>query len=81
MREGRNIKRQKMLEEGEKIDVPNPLPAISSILDPYVMAPPPAIGAQQPLDEVGKKKGRGRQQMVHTASHGTLPMAALEDAV
>jgi hypothetical protein len=25
--------------------------------------------------------GRGRKQIVDTATHGTLPMAALEDAV
>lgn len=67
--------------------VPNPLPAVSSVLDPYVTAtmgmPPPganAAGGQVP-QAASKARGRGRQQMVHTATHGTLPMAALEDAV
>mmetsp|Transcript_36168 Transcript_36168/g.87295 ORF Transcript_36168/g.87295 Transcript_36168/m.87295 type:complete len:1009 (-) Transcript_36168:436-3462(-) len=127
VREGRNIKRQKMAQISRKVapvptaavsasapaagalpsasrpaavssalepaneefPVPNPLPSVSSILDPYVtstmgMPPPPApapgtVAAQAQA----KKKGgqRGRQQMVHTATHGTLPMAALEDAV
>lgn len=84
VREGRTSKRQKMAQakrdKKKQSDVPNPLPAISSILDPYVMAPP-VLGVQ-PQDQVeGKKKTRGRQQLVQTATHGTIPMAALEDAV
>lgn len=68
-------------EGGEKGDhelVPNPLPSVSQILDPY-MPPPPPPGA--PLAAPGRVGGPGRQQLVHTATHGTLPMAALEDAV
>jgi SHAQKYF class myb-like DNA-binding protein len=84
VREGRTYKRQKMLEGKNKVppsDVPNPLPSISSLLDPYVMAPP-VMGVQPMEVEDGKKrKSRGRQQLVNTATHGTLPMAALEDAV
>lgn len=67
-------------------EVPNPLPSVSNVLDPYVTTnaavlmrnahAPGAAGAAQ-----GKKNGRGRQQLVHTATHGTLPMAVLEDAV
>jgi len=37
----------------------------------------PGVAAAGP----GKHHGRGRQQLVHTATHGTLPMAVLEDAV
>lgn len=95
--------------------VPNPLPAISQVLDPYVsvvasvasssttsmgtgMPPPPSTLASAPAPfgsvtatsttagNSGAAKTsavvqRGRQQLVHTAGHGTLPMAALEDAV
>ncbi|KAL7554580.1 hypothetical protein ACHAWF_019042 [Thalassiosira exigua] len=109
VREGRNVKRQKTAEvkrkgragsdasAGSVALVPNPLPAVSAVLDPYVMTaaagvPPPAPapapgGTQQPSTTIqgqapqAKKKGRGRQQLVQTATHGTLPMAALEDAV
>lgn len=120
VREGRNVKRQKMAQNGRKVapapvarapppaaaprpaavpsalepfneeyPVPNPLPSVSSILDPYVtstmgMPPPPAPapGTAAAQAQIKKKGGqRGRQQMVHTATHGTLPMAALEDAV
>mmetsp|Transcript_17566 Transcript_17566/g.30973 ORF Transcript_17566/g.30973 Transcript_17566/m.30973 type:complete len:667 (-) Transcript_17566:429-2429(-) len=69
----------------EEYQVPNPLPAVSNVLDPYVatttmgMRPVPAAGTAAAA--AAKKNGRGRQQMVHTATHGTLPMAALEDAV
>ena len=110
VREGRNVKRQKIAElkrkggggggdapvadaalpsdpvavaaagDGKEDHpvVPNPLPSLSKILDPY-MPPPPPPGA--PLAAPGRVGGRGRQQLVHTATHGTLPMAALEDAV
>jgi len=107
VREGRNVKRQKIAEakrnaKGEaaasapsslpsikedvpgKFDVPNPLPAVSQVLDPYVvtteMAPPPA-NATGAANSTKNPVVRGRQQMVNTATHGTLPMAALEDAV
>lgn len=110
-------------------DVPNPLPSVSAVLDPYVQsmphhhhhhhaaqagAPPGAVPVQayhpgqalQPYPQqhapvasapapvssataaapVAANKPpaanpRGRAQMVQTATHGTLPMAALEDAV
>ena len=86
MREGRNVKRQKIAEarrnggataatSGGDGGVPNPLPAISNILDPYV----PSVASAAAV--AGAKKGRGRQQIVQTATHGSLPMAALEDAV
>ncbi|KAL7528336.1 hypothetical protein ACHAXR_002390, partial [Thalassiosira sp. AJA248-18] len=69
----------------EEYQVPNPLPAVSNVLDPYVTTtmgmPPPPAPASNAAAQQAKKKGRGRQQMVHTATHGTLPMAALEDAV
>eukprot|EP00804_Cyclotella_cryptica_P001210 CCRYP_012717-RA/>CCRYP_012717-RA protein AED:0.01 eAED:0.01 QI:942/1/1/1/1/1/2/276/600 len=90
VREGRNWKRQKMVEEklqGNVTDIPNPLPSISNILDPYVMPPPvpgavpPVVSAEAGAEKVNANKSRGRQQLVHTATHGTLPMAALEDAV
>ena len=72
---GGNAKQQQI-----STTIPNPLPAISNVLYPYVMAPPPVLGGM--LDAEGKKKGtRGRQQLVKTATHGTLPMHALEDAV
>ena len=96
VREGRTYKRQKGVEMKKKMKqgeggtdkqqqqqtftIPNPLPAISNVLHPYVMAPPPVLGGV--FDSEGKKKGtRGRQQLVKTATHGTLPMHALEDAV
>lgn len=86
VREGRNVKRQKIAEgrrnggataatSGGDGGVPNPLPAISNILDPYV----PSVASAAAV--AGAKKGRGRQQIVQTATHGSLPMAALEDAV
>ncbi|KAL7483966.1 hypothetical protein ACHAW6_009777 [Cyclotella cf. meneghiniana] len=91
VREGRNWKRQKMLEDklngqGKAVDIPNPLPSISKILDPYVMAPPVpgaglSVASQQSAEKTNTIKNRGRQQLVNTATHGTLPMAALEDAV
>jgi len=88
----------------EEYQVPNPLPAVSSVLEPYVstaaavlgMRPAPVASTSivvpkqqqtggQPLakNTSGKKsqQQRGRQQLVHTSTHGTLPMAALEDAV
>lgn len=87
VREGRNWKRQKMVEaklQGAATGIPNPLPSISNILDPYVMAPP-VPGAVPPVasevDAEKTNKSRGRQQLVNSATHGTLPMAALEDAV
>jgi hypothetical protein len=40
---------------------------------------PPVLGEEN--GEGKRKKTRGRQQLVNTATHGTLPMAALEDAV
>lgn len=66
--------------------MPNPLPSVSNVLDPYVnatmgMPPPPKLQNNAPSQQGAKQNGRGRQQMVHTATHGTLPMAALEDAV
>lgn len=63
--------------------VPNPLPSVSQILDPYMPPPPPpgAPLAAPPGRVGGGRRGGGRQQLVHTATHGTLPMAALEDAV
>ena len=81
--------------------VPNPLPSISSVLDPYVvvsttvnncvgMPPPPSAPSVAPVappvagganTNNNNKAQRGRQQLVNTATHGTLPMAALEDAV
>lgn len=69
--------------------VPNPLPSVSQVLDPYVMATHPLPSLPTPvLDRRGIggggsviTNGRGRKQIVHTATHGTLPMAALEDAV
>ncbi len=98
VREGRNVKRQKIAELKRKGDaaaaqlsaaattsvndehqsVPNPLPSISQILDPYM---PPNLPGGAPLAAPGRVARRGRQQLVHTATHGTLPMAALEDAV
>ena len=70
--------------------VPNPLPSVSQVLEPYVMVshshPPPAA----PMLDRGigggsgfgvTSNGRGSKQIVHTATHGLLPMAALEDAV
>mmetsp|Transcript_23558 Transcript_23558/g.49344 ORF Transcript_23558/g.49344 Transcript_23558/m.49344 type:complete len:1138 (-) Transcript_23558:485-3898(-) len=90
----------------EELQVPNPLPAVSSVLTPYVstaaaalgmrpapvasapMAVPkqqqPQAGGQPPSKNTGgnnPQQQRGRQQLVHTSTHGTLPMAALEDAV
>jgi len=110
VREGRNVKRQKIAEgkrkgvtatavpssqpaavqkaqpsangAKEEYQVPNPLPAVSNVLDPYVSTA--TMGRPAPSSAVAaaaKKNGRGRQQIVHTATHGTLPMAALEDAV
>ncbi|KAL3774525.1 hypothetical protein HJC23_004981 [Cyclotella cryptica] len=84
----RNWKRQKMVEEklqGNVTDIPNPLPSISNILDPYVM-PPRCLGRclrwfLRRLQKSECQQESGRQQLVHTATHGTLPMAALEDAV
>ena len=112
VREGRNVKRQRIAEGKRKsggrggasaasaaahpadagvaeAPVPNPLPAVSNVLDPYVtatmgaMPPPPAPPASAGSNAATAKKtnGRGRQQMVQTSTHGTLPMAALEDAV
>lgn len=109
VREGRNVKRQKIAELKRKVGgggdtpvldvapssdpaavaaagggkedhrvVPNPIPSVSKILVPY-MPPPPPPGV--PLAAPGRAGGHGRQQLVHTATHGTLPMAALEDAV
>jgi SHAQKYF class myb-like DNA-binding protein len=95
VREGRNAKRQtkaarkrkskqqaeldgqNYVEDGaEEVDVPNPLPAISQVLDPYMPLPPPpgTLTANGP-------NTTGRNQLVNTATHNTLPMAALEDAV
>eukprot|EP00580_Thalassiosira_gravida_P013726 CAMPEP_0201681578 /NCGR_PEP_ID=MMETSP0494-20130426/51184_1 /ASSEMBLY_ACC=CAM_ASM_000839 /TAXON_ID=420259 /ORGANISM="Thalassiosira gravida, Strain GMp14c1" /LENGTH=1079 /DNA_ID=CAMNT_0048165329 /DNA_START=177 /DNA_END=3416 /DNA_ORIENTATION=+ len=93
----------------EEYQVPNPLPAVSSVLEPYVstaaaalgMRPAPVASApiavpkqqQQQQQQAGgqplskntsgnnSQQQRGRQQLVHTSTHGTLPMAALEDAV
>ena len=70
----------------EEYQVPNPLPAVSNVLDPYVatttmgVRPPPLV-AGTAAAAAAKKNGRGRQQIVQTALHGRLPMAALEDAV
>lgn len=69
--------------------VPNPLPSVSQVLDPYVMVAYPLPPLPTPvLDPRGiggggcvNPNGRGRKQIVDTATHGTLPMAALEDAV
>lgn len=83
-------------EESALYQVPNPLPAISQVLDPYVvttancvgMPPPPSAPSTAPVAppaaggaNTNNNKARGRQQLVNTATHGTLPMAALEDAV
>ncbi len=107
VREGRNVKRQKIAELKRKVAggggddtpvldvapssdpasgggkedhhvVPNPIPSVSKILEPYMPPPPPP---RAPSAAPGHVCGRGRQQLVHTATHGTLPMAALEDAV
>lgn len=64
--------------------VPNPLPSVSQVLDPYVMVThshPPLTTPMLDSRGGGTTNGRGPKQMVHTASHGMLPMAALEDAV
>jgi len=92
VREGRTAKRQnkaaqrrkhKMEEHGLEIgevnnvdDVPNPLPSISQVLDPYMPLPPPPGTLTANVS-----KTTGRNQLVNTATHNTLPMAALEDAV
>mmetsp|Transcript_5719 Transcript_5719/g.8841 ORF Transcript_5719/g.8841 Transcript_5719/m.8841 type:complete len:721 (+) Transcript_5719:386-2548(+) len=57
-------------------DVPNPLPSISQVLDPYMPLPPPPGTLTANVS-----KTMGRNQLVNTATHNTLPMAALEDAV
>eukprot|EP00986_Skeletonema_menzelii_P017547 scaffold20338_cov140-Skeletonema_menzelii.AAC.4 len=57
-------------------DVPNPLPSISQVLDPYMPLPPPPGTLTANVS-----KTTGRNQLVNTATHNTLPMAALEDAV
>ncbi len=77
---------EKMQGQGKVADIPNPLPSISNILDPYVMAPPvagavPPVASELGAEKTNATKSRGRQQLVNTATHGTLPMAALEDAV
>eukprot|EP00579_Thalassiosira_antarctica_P008621 CAMPEP_0201884900 /NCGR_PEP_ID=MMETSP0902-20130614/17612_1 /ASSEMBLY_ACC=CAM_ASM_000551 /TAXON_ID=420261 /ORGANISM="Thalassiosira antarctica, Strain CCMP982" /LENGTH=1000 /DNA_ID=CAMNT_0048413915 /DNA_START=188 /DNA_END=3190 /DNA_ORIENTATION=- len=70
----------------EEYQVPNPLPAVSNVLESYVatttmgVRPPPLV-AGTAAAAAAKKNGRGRQQIVQTALHGRLPMAALEDAV
>lgn len=54
------------------------LPSVSELLDPFV------ISAHQPdsSNNTTTSAGKGRKQkMVNTATHGMLPMAALEDAV
>lgn len=98
VREGRNIKRQRLAEGRRKSlpgsvapgttpedQVPNPLPAVSNVLDPYVTTNAAVMRnsavAPSVVTTQGKKNGRGRQQLVDTATHGTLPMAVLEDAV
>ncbi|KAL9179260.1 hypothetical protein ACHAXT_008550 [Thalassiosira profunda] len=64
--------------------VPNPLPAVAPFVAPYLalgqtgMPPPPSLaGAPQ----AAPARARGRQQLIRTANHGTMPQAALEDAV
>lgn len=97
VREGRTAKRQtkaaqrrikskqqhvQVEEQGLEIgevdveDVPNPLPFISQVLAPYMPLPPPpgTLTANVSMTT-------GRNQLVNTATHSTLPMAALEDAV
>ncbi|KAL3810461.1 hypothetical protein ACHAXA_002729 [Cyclostephanos tholiformis] len=79
------------LEENQgSVDVlPNPLPSVSQVLDPYVIVTHPLPPLATPvLDPCGiggggrvTTNGRGRKQIVHTATHGSLPLAALEDAV
>lgn len=64
--------------EVEIEDVPNPLPSISNVLDPYMPLPPPPGTLTA---NVSNNKTTGRNQLVNTATHNTLPMAALEDAV
>lgn len=90
VREGRTAKRQSKaaqrrkqkeqqqqgLEVEEVEDVPNPLPAISQMLDPYMPLPPPPGTLTTNVS-----KTTGRNQLVQTSTHNTLPMAALEDAV
>jgi len=97
VREGRTAKRQnkaaqkrkhkqqhlQMEEHGLELggvdnveDVPNPLPSISQVLDPYMPLPPPPGTLTANVS-----KTTGRNQLVNTATHNTLPMAALEDAV
>ena len=81
-RKQKELQQQQQQQQGveigevENVDVPNPLPAISQVLDPYMPLPPPpgVLGSNA-------SKATGRNQLVQTATHGTLPMAALEDAV
>jgi len=67
-------------------NIVSPRPAVSDVLDPYVATttmgtrPPPLI-AGTAAAAIDKKNGRGRQQVVQSATHGMFPMAALEDAV
>lgn len=46
------------------------LPSVSELLHPFVISDPGSSTA-----------GKGQKQLVNTATHGMLPMAALEDAV
>lgn len=80
----RNKKKEQDQQQGPQVgengieDVPNPLPSISQVLDPYMPLPPPPGTLTA---NVSNNKATGRNQLVNTATHNTLPMAALEDAV
>lgn len=80
----RNKKKEQDQQQGPHVgevdieDVPNPLPSISNVLDPYMPLPPPPGTLTA---NVSNNKATGRNQLVNTATHNALPMAALEDAV
>jgi SHAQKYF class myb-like DNA-binding protein len=65
-------------EQSVSSSVTTTLPSVSELLHPFVTSDQ-APGSSS--NSSNASAGKGRKQLVNTATHGMLPMAALEDAV